>query len=244
MDNHRATCSNNPDAEITCENGCNVQIKRREQKISCSEHYQKKIQGLSETLNDQRNENAELKSENIRLQRMVYEKEMKRIELVNLLEKKTGNKIRFQLHEGFASYTVWDTFQNMKAHHNSDIVESVDRFTNAVAQSVHPLVPSQSHFSLCVLNMNRDSLIYMGLTGRFVEDYLNIDEALVYASDGTVILHGNIIAAGEAWREGDDIMCDVRLPFYITFYKNYNEVVAVQSPQLLGMFPTIFMGHF
>lgn len=44
LQNHRVACYYNPDAEVTCDKGCNLKLTRREyQDVDCREHFTNRV---------------------------------------------------------------------------------------------------------------------------------------------------------------------------------------------------------
>ncbi|KAG4072021.1 hypothetical protein HA402_010958 [Bradysia odoriphaga] len=242
---HRTTCTNNPDAVIQCDQGCNLQIKRSDQSSQCAQHFldkinsqDAKISGLSKEVIDQRAANDVLKEQVEELNDFAYQLQQ---DIARLTGAPTS-KVRFLINVNRA--IVWKTIDNMKTNGSNGILENDDRTKRAVAQLAHCLEPSYPSFGLCVLNSGHSGpMIGIGLT-----EGSEIESGFLYLNDGRVFLDETIVHVGEAWEEGDHICCDIKFPVngdkirYISFFRNSKEVFTISSERIHAMLPTVWLG--
>ncbi|KAG4067423.1 hypothetical protein HA402_009660 [Bradysia odoriphaga] len=250
LPNHLLTCNYRPNAQIICKKGCNLQIIRRDLASSCFVHFENKIRcqeveilQLSGKLNDQSAKITKLKETVIQQQT-----ELER--LGNVVAVDPFSRIRFFLQ----GETVWQTFVNIKTNYDQRVLETDDKSKDGVAQLAHHLEPTYPYFSLCVLN--NGPLIGMGLTSRYWGGPWHNGRAVVYRSNGTVHLNGEIVYYGEEWKESDLIGCGIRFPanrpteesvngspmnLQVSFYKNFEEIKIVFPASLSVLYPTIWI---
>lgn len=247
LNNHQQTCNYNPDGEIQCSNGCNLQITRRDQTNNCHAHFNNRIQtqtveisNLRMATKEKQEENSELKEQVNELQRLACQQQ----QTIDTLTFTSIRKVRFLSNKDI----VWQTFENIKAHHDPGMLESNDRSKLGVAQSAH-CVDSDHHFSICVLSSSK--LTGMGLTGTGT----NVDKNLVYESNGSVRVNGALVHIIEQWDEGDFVSCNVKFSGRInnqyhtqgsasgeiTFSKNYKCVFTAYLPDVSHFFATVLI---
>ncbi len=245
LPNHRSTCNHDPDAEVTCDKGCNLKILRRELENNCHDHFENELRSKAQQISKllEKAQEQQTASENViaNLKQQVTELNRK---ITQQSEEEQFSKVSI-IYIGPTPTPIWEIHENMTI--GNGVLKINDKSMDGYAQFGHQLQYGNASFSIHVLKNAGVRSIVMGVARKGCLKYPPgyHGNSYGYASDGTVALDQKYKNTGEAWKDGDVITCKLvhSLLFGFVFYRN-NEVVAnfrlPVTDNADNLFPTVY----
>lgn len=249
LQSHRSGCAYNPEAEVTCDKGCKLKMKRREfLEYDCSTHLKKKVNGqeavigqLLEKVNLQREsadragkEICDLKAQIANLERLLpFEK----LQMIN------------------CRFSQSQRCENMTIQFGDTItLQTGDKSEFGLWQSAYAFDRSKPYFKLKILKSCRANSVVMGVARH---GHASVPPgydrgSFGYTNNGKFVSMKGSENVGDVWKENDIIKCGIKFHFDdysayesadIYFCRNNHQLRTyfVQRLPADGLFPTIYI---